>query len=121
MSWDRPMKCLLASMIIVGAALGQAAIAQSLEGTSPDPGAIRRGSKETISSRNSPIGQKIDISSSEAAIREGTEAPLYNYVVGISFLRNGASALCTGTLVGEKLVLTAAHCGCGTNYSVTQE
>src|SRR5215207_4967858 len=114
----RQIDVLLALAIGLGVVLGSATIGQSQDSTTPFPGAVRRGGKDLISSKTSPIGIRPQ---AEISVRLGKESPLYNYVVGISFTGSKGSALCTGILVGKKLVLTAAHCGCGTNYSVTQE
>lgn len=43
------------------------------------------------------------------------------YVVGISFTGARGPSTCTGTLLDARFVLTAGHCGCGTDYSITQD
>jgi hypothetical protein len=81
-------------------------------------GAIRRGSKVPISLSFGLIGQKT-IEPTDFVFG-GQPAPQYKYVVGISFSDGAQDAICTGTLVAKRLVLTAGHCGCGDNYRITQ-
>jgi Trypsin len=81
-------------------------------------GAIRRGSNVPISLSVGLIGQKN--LAPTPFVFGGKVAPQYKYVVGISFRDGTRDAICTGTLMSKRLVLTAGHCGCGNNYRVTQ-
>lgn len=82
-------------------------------------GVFRRGSNVVISGKDDPVGRPSDPNSPTPQVFFGTET-LYKYVVGISFTGKRGEATCTGTLLSKRLVLTAAHCGCGTGYSITQ-
>src|SRR5260370_14392667 len=108
--------------IAFGAMPMEPATAQDLgQGIVPERllGASARRSKDKISKATGTIGQ--NDSTPESAIRLGKEAPLYTYVVGISFIKDGREGTCTGILLSKRLILTAAHCGCGASYSVTQD
>jgi len=81
-------------------------------------GATLRGSKVPISLSFGLIGQK-NIEPTPFVFG-GKVAPQYKYVVGITFNDGAREAICTGTLMSKRLVLTAGHCGCGNNYRITQ-
>jgi V8-like Glu-specific endopeptidase len=81
-------------------------------------GVLSRSGKKLIATKSMKIGEP---NLPQSSVRFGDEAPEYHYVVGISYLGPRGSATCTGTLMSETLVLTAAHCACGSNYKVTQD
>jgi hypothetical protein len=49
----------------------------------------------------------------------GDPAPKAKSAVGIIFSAGGRRSICTGVLISPSAVLTAGHCGCGTNYKLS--
>src|SRR5262245_6050678 len=123
MGRHREIACFVVLAVVLSAWSIASAIAESaVESLFPkqNRSALRRATKTLIdtASNDTMINGRAGFTTLAFG---GVTAPEYRYIVGISYLKNGRQALCTGTLIDNQLVLTAAHCGCGTDYAVTQE
>jgi hypothetical protein len=74
---------------------------------------------EYIAAQSKCLDRKNGIPSDER-ITDGIAVSSDNFrdVVRIEFQQGASPSLCTGVFIAYDTVLTAAHCGCGTNYSV---
>lgn len=77
-----------------------------------------------IQNGRSDVAETLDPSRSDIRIKV-THGDLVDWkefksVVRITYrVANGDRDVCSGVIVGDKKVLTAGHCGCGTDYQVT--
>jgi hypothetical protein len=109
---------LLAAVVAAPALAQQSSVPAAPASASKEAGAIRRADRtKVVSTPYRSVGQRSNLA---GLYVWGGRPVQYRYVVGIAYAGANGHAICTGTLVGPRLVLTAGHCACGTGYQVTQ-